>query len=547
MLYLLKSALCLAILLAFYHLVLEREKMHQFNRFYLLGSVLFSFLAPSFIIYTEAKKAIQTSISYVEKEKVLELSFFEKYVTIENIILTTYLVISLIFLIRFVNNLYHIISKIRTNEVVKSYHAKFVPVVDEIQPHTFWNYIFINKDDYSNQKIEEELFTHELAHVTQKHTVDVLLLEILQILFWFNPLFFLLKKAVQLNHEFLADDKVIASHQNIPRYQTLLLNKASWKNEYYLASNLNYSLTKKRLLMMKTQNSKRTIFLKKVVVFPLLAGLAFVFANRVEAQTKTPPPPKPVKIQVVEVGATDKEMKDYKNFIDGFKEQKSAVKKRRLAKYKRIYAKMTKVQKKSVRNYRELIPPPPKPIKVKEIKRDSKLPPPPKPIKIEVVKRGQKSPKPIKVKEVKRKVKAPKPVKVKIVEKKKKSKEELQEIIIEEIEEIAEEPEVVIEQEVKELKETLEEREIEVVEEVEERQELEEVIDVQEVDDVQYLRNTGKLTAKQLKKVGAKFYLNGKEISTKKAEKYFKYPETIKNMTLVKGKKGKFEVRIESK
>ena len=53
-LYILKSGLCLALLLAFYHLVLEREKMHRFNRFYLLGSILFSFLAPAFIIYVEA-------------------------------------------------------------------------------------------------------------------------------------------------------------------------------------------------------------------------------------------------------------------------------------------------------------------------------------------------------------------------------------------------------------------------------------------------------------------------------------------------------------
>ena len=308
--YLIKSGLCLAILLAFYHLVLEREKMHQFNRFYLLGSVLFSFLAPSFIIYVEAKEAVQTAIDLIEKPELVGSSVIVvEFFTTQNVLITLYVAISTVFLIRFINNLYHIIKKIKVNEVIQSNHAKFVPVADEILPHTFWDYIFINKEDYSNQQIEEELFTHELAHVTQRHTIDVLILEILQVLFWFNPLFFLLKKAVQLNHEFLADDQVISSHDNISRYQTLLLNKASWKNEYYLASNLNYSLTKKRLLMMKTQNSKKTIFLKKIAIIPLLAGLIFLFADRVEAQTKTPPPPKPVKIQVVEQSeATEAQM-----------------------------------------------------------------------------------------------------------------------------------------------------------------------------------------------------------------------------------------------
>ena len=192
----------------------------------------------------------------------------------------------MVFLIRFAKNLYHIIYKIRINEIIKSDFAKFVPVSDTILPHTFWNYIFINKEEYQSQQIEEELFTHELAHVTQRHTIDILLLEVLQIVFWFNPLFFLLKKAIQLNHEFLADDKVIASHNNISRYQSLLLNKTAWNNEYYLASNLNYSLTKKRLLMMTTKSLPTKVLLKKLAVIPLLTGFIFLFAERVEAQER---------------------------------------------------------------------------------------------------------------------------------------------------------------------------------------------------------------------------------------------------------------------
>ena len=140
------------------------------------------------------------------------------------------------------------------------------------------------KNDYENQKIEQELFTHELTHVTQKHTLDVLILELIQIVFWINPFFILLKKAVQLNHEFLADETVINQHKNTFQYQHLLLNKAAWKNEYYLASNLNYSLTKKRLKMMTKQSSQTKIWIKKLAVIPLLLAFIFLFAERLEAQ-----------------------------------------------------------------------------------------------------------------------------------------------------------------------------------------------------------------------------------------------------------------------
>ncbi|MGY8909418.1 MAG: M56 family metallopeptidase, partial [Flavobacteriales bacterium] len=286
-LYILKSATCLALLLAFYHLVLEREKMHNFNRFYLLGSVLFSFLAPLYIIYIDVAPLIlkttpTTSFSY--PTEITPEIIIEKSIDYTLIFIGIYSLISSILFIRFGKNLFHIIQKIRKNKQVKYQKAVLVLVDDAILPHTFWNYIFINKNDFENQKIEQELFTHELTHVTQKHTLDVLLLEFLQAIFWINPFFILLKKVVQLNHEFLADETVINQHKNTIQYQHLLLNKAAWKNDYYLASNLNYSLTKKRLKMMTTQSSQTKIWIKKLAVIPLLAGFIFLFAERVEAQ-----------------------------------------------------------------------------------------------------------------------------------------------------------------------------------------------------------------------------------------------------------------------
>lgn len=288
--YLLKSACCLAFLLIFYHLFLEREKMHQFNRFYLLGSVLFSFIAPLIIIYIQVPaEIIEVPITYNEPV-VLNSDFIieeETPINYWNLALGFSAVISALLSIRFIVNLLKIARKISANTQLKIDNAVLVLVEDAISPHTFWNYIFINKDEYKSHKIEDELFTHELTHVTQKHTFDVLLIEVLKIVFWFNPLFYFLKKSIQLNHEFIADEKVINSFKNISEYQYLLLNKAAWNNDYYLASNLNYSLTKKRLVMMTTKTSKVNNWLKKLAVIPLLMGSIYVFAERVETYENT--------------------------------------------------------------------------------------------------------------------------------------------------------------------------------------------------------------------------------------------------------------------
>lgn len=283
--YLLKSACCLAFLLAFYHLVLEREKMHQFNRFYLLGSVLFSFLAPLFIIYIQIPVSEVIEIPLAANEPVIltvEEVAQNNNLNYWNIALGISVIVSLLLSIRFGINLFKIFRKVRTNTKLKVERAILVLVEDTISPHTFWNYIFINKNEYNSHKIEDELFTHELTHATQKHTFDVLLIEVLKIVFWFNPLFYFLKRSIQLNHEFIADEKVINSYKNISEYQYLLLNKAAWNNDYYLASNLNYSLTKKRLVMMTTKTSKVNNWLKKIAVIPLLMGSLYVFAERVE-------------------------------------------------------------------------------------------------------------------------------------------------------------------------------------------------------------------------------------------------------------------------
>ncbi|WBX76251.1 hypothetical protein PG911_16740 [Tenacibaculum ovolyticum] len=287
--YFLKSGVCLALLLFFYHLVLEREKMHHFNRFYLLGSMLFSFLAPLFIIYTKVPLEIIDTV----QTTVTNAFVYEAVTTVETPInywsyfIYLSIFISSILLIRFIKNIVSIYKKTKKNPILKHKKATLVLVDDAINPHTFWNYIFINKEAYYAQKIEEELFTHELTHASQKHTFDVLLVEFLKIIFWFNPIFYFLKKTIQLNHEFLADTKVIANHKNISEYQYLLLNKTAWNNEYYLASNLNYLLTKKRLLMMTKQSSRTKVAIKKLAVIPVLVVTIFLFANRIEANETT--------------------------------------------------------------------------------------------------------------------------------------------------------------------------------------------------------------------------------------------------------------------
>jgi beta-lactamase regulating signal transducer with metallopeptidase domain len=335
--------------------------MHQFNRFYLLGSVLFSLLIPFAFIYVEVIPTIEeTGVAIPESHQILwEQNATEATSSLlwMQWVFFLYVFVSSLFLVRFVKSLLDIFFKIKSNTIVNYQNAKLVLVNDTILPHTFWNYIFINKEEYESKTIEKELFTHELTHVTQRHTLDVLIVETLQIALWFNPFFYPLKKAIQLNHEFLADDNVIASHQDIPKYQYLLLDKAAWKNKYYLASNLNYSLTKKRLLMMKTPNSKSNLLWKKLAIIPLLGGLFFLFADRVEAQTKEKQP-QIIEIKEKATKASKAQMERYAYLLKQ-SEKSNQFKLKDVEKMRYIHSIMSEEQKQTVKNINDVLPPPP--------------------------------------------------------------------------------------------------------------------------------------------------------------------------------------------
>lgn len=285
--FLLKSTLSLGLLYAVYILLLEREKMHKFNRFFLLFSLLFSLIIPfiTFEIHIESSavlpentiQAMQFS-SVIVEQKVNYLPLF---------LWSIYGIVTAILISRFIIHLIKIQQKISSNTIEKIENYSLILLNEKVLPHTFLNNIFINKEDYENRKIEAELFSHELTHVRQKHTIDILLIEILKTIFWFNPLFIFYKKAIQLNHEFLADETVVQSYNNVPFYQNLLLEKASWNNTFYLASNLNFLVTKKRLIMMTKSTTKMRERLSQLSVLPILAGLIFISCSEVSPNKNT--------------------------------------------------------------------------------------------------------------------------------------------------------------------------------------------------------------------------------------------------------------------
>ena len=278
-LYFLKSAACLAILLLFYKLLLEKENMHVFKRYYLLISVLAALVIPLITFTSYVEPTAERFNALIYTTEVSSEATFEKP-DLSYIFFGIYLLGVLFFSIKFIRNLRNLIIKIKTNPKVRAGSFINVLLSENVHPHTFFSFIFFNKKKYLQDEIPQDVKIHEQAHSRQKHSLDVIFVELLQIVFWFNPLIFLLKDAVKLNHEFLADREVILNGISTTTYQQTLLAYSSGDLHSDLVNPINYSSIKKRFTVMKTKTSNKAFWVRSFLIIPLIALLFYGFSNK---------------------------------------------------------------------------------------------------------------------------------------------------------------------------------------------------------------------------------------------------------------------------
>ncbi|HXJ99009.1 MAG TPA: M56 family metallopeptidase, partial [Gelidibacter sp.] len=203
--------------------------MHQLKRYYLLAAILIALTIP-LITFTTYIEPVVSNFTEIKTYLVVDI---EQEITkkpfnyLPIILLSIYGIGVILFGIKFILNLSKILFRIKQNPKRKTHDFTFVLLSDLIVPHTFFRYIFLNQQKFETQQIPKEVFIHEKAHAKQKHSIDILLIELLHILFWFNPLIYFMKQFIKMNHEFLADEAVLKQGIEPSIYQQLLLTFSS--------------------------------------------------------------------------------------------------------------------------------------------------------------------------------------------------------------------------------------------------------------------------------------------------------------------------------
>ena len=292
--YILKSSVCLAIFYLFYRLLLARETFHRFNRFSLLGILLLSCLLP--LVEVSVKQETEVHQTMLTLEQLLMMadavnateagaSAETATVTWIQVALLVYLAGIVFFAFRNVCSLVRLLMLLKSGkkEDIGSYlpsrkeRVTLIVHNRDIAPFSWMGYIVISRKDLEENG--REILIHELAHIHNRHSWDLLVADVCIFFQWFNPASWLLKQELQNIHEFEADETVIKEGVDAKQYQLLLIKKAVGTRLYSMANSFNHSKLKKRITMMLKEKSNPWAKLKYLYILPVAAIAVTAFAR----------------------------------------------------------------------------------------------------------------------------------------------------------------------------------------------------------------------------------------------------------------------------
>lgn len=290
LIYDLKVAALLVVFYMFYRLLLERTSLVHFNRLVLLFTAVLSFVLPLCIItvheYVEAIPVTATTVETAGDEILQQapVSFWSVYGPRLTLLLTVVLVGGMLIRMGIVVRSFLNLKKLISNSEKKTLSDGVVmAITDEpVAPFSWMRTVVMNRSDYASQMDGGAILAHERGHIRCHHSLDVVLVEVLTALQWFNPVVWFLRQDLRALHECEADQAVLSQGFNTDQYIQLLIRKAIGLPVSQLANGMSARTIKKRIVMMKTNRKpSRSSWLRALYILPIVALALVVQAHTV--------------------------------------------------------------------------------------------------------------------------------------------------------------------------------------------------------------------------------------------------------------------------
>ena len=277
-LYLLKSVIWLTGFTLVFILFLRNERFFLLNRIYLLAGILTSFLFPlisiRYTVVLPVIRAFQTDSAIVSEIQNTGNSIIPD---LKILLLILYVSGVLFMLTLIIRQSRSVLRAIKRSGIITGHPVKLIKTTEYTSAFSFFSYVFVNP---SITDIEtKEIMNHELVHIGQKHWLDLLLVELLCMMQWFNPLVWIYVRFIRQNHEYLADEVALQRTSSPAIYRAALLNQIVGAPVVSLTNSFNYSLNKKRFNMMKNIINSPYRKMKILLILPVFAIVLYAFAK----------------------------------------------------------------------------------------------------------------------------------------------------------------------------------------------------------------------------------------------------------------------------
>ena len=290
-----KVAVLIVVFYMFYRLLLSKETFHRVNRMVLLSTALLSFVLPLCVITMHQTVVLDAvpmvSVGDLRPELLDEAPSAAWWQTVIPII---YIIGVLVTLGHTLLSVWKVMMLVRRSERIPQADGTTLCVVpDEVPPFSFCSFIVMNRSDYNTG--DSAILAHERGHIRQHHSCDVLLVDLLTALQWFNPAMWMLRADLRAIHEYEADGAVLSQGINARQYQYLLITKAASIGGYSIANGISHSTLKNRITMMLHKKSPRSSFMKLLALVPIVGVALALNAETVNDYVYQQPQKKVVK------------------------------------------------------------------------------------------------------------------------------------------------------------------------------------------------------------------------------------------------------------
>lgn len=304
----LKVAALLAVFYMFYRLLLSRETFHCVNRIVLLTTAVASFILPLCVITLHKTVVIELTETHVDFEgmtmMIEEAEQQPFWQTAAVIAFFIGMVATLGYTLSNVLRVWLLIS--RSQQHPQPDGTVICVTSFDVSPFSWMHYIVLSQSDYEAQ--DASILAHERGHIRRHHSLDLLLVDTLTALQWFNPAMWMLRQDLRAIHEYEADAAVLSQGINMRQYQYLLIQKAVSHCGYSVANGISHSTLKNRINMMLHKNSSRACKLKLLALVPIVGIALAMQAETVNDYVYTEKTQTPQK-KVVKKGKANAQIK----------------------------------------------------------------------------------------------------------------------------------------------------------------------------------------------------------------------------------------------